>query len=296
MKNFNAFISKSVLVIMLAVPFLNNVYAQIGINTVNPLAKFHVDGAKDNPNTGTPNITQESNDIVVTNAGRVGIGTINPVVRLDLRSGTSDNNAMGIDYTPMAANTAGAGALRYLDTSGGRIQVSDGTNWTDLYSTPTKSFVIARINAANASRTFTYDTVKDVIGWEKTHDPTTSFDPSAGVFTAPRNGIYNVSFSYDFVHGAILAAGSVESQIVKKKNGTVTGEVKCLRTFGKSTRAAQAGGSCTTSIALDEGETLQVRLLQKIDNTTSGGRGLRSDNTAVTNGFFGFNNLTVVEQ
>ena len=293
MKNFNTFL-KNVMIIPIVFCF-SEAIAQVGINTKNPLSKFHVDGNKDNPNTGIPNAIQESNDFVITNTGRIGVGTINPGVRLDMRSNTSGNNALGIDYTPMSASMAGAGALRYLDTSGGRIEVSDGTNWTDLYATPTKSFVIARISAANSSRVFTYNTATNVTGWEKTYDPTASFNATTGVFTAPRNGIYTVCFSYDFLQGIILATGSIEAQIIKMKNGISTGEVRCLRTFGLSTRDAQAGGNCTTSIPLEEKETLQVRLLQKIDNTTSGGRGLRST-TTVTNGFFGFNNLTIVEQ
>ncbi|MDR3023082.1 hypothetical protein [Chryseobacterium sp.] len=50
-------------------------FSQVGIDTANPQATFHIDGAKDNPSTGVPNITQQGNDFVVTSAGNVGIGT-----------------------------------------------------------------------------------------------------------------------------------------------------------------------------------------------------------------------------
>ncbi|WP_345991958.1 hypothetical protein AAEU33_08200 [Chryseobacterium sp. Chry.R1] len=53
-------------------------YAQVGVNTVNPQGVFHVDGAKDNPATGTPTATQQANDVLVDASGNVGVGTITP--------------------------------------------------------------------------------------------------------------------------------------------------------------------------------------------------------------------------
>jgi hypothetical protein len=47
--------------------------AQVGINTNSPLGSFHIDGAKDNSASPTP--AQQANDMVVTTAGDVGIGT-----------------------------------------------------------------------------------------------------------------------------------------------------------------------------------------------------------------------------
>ena len=53
-------------------------FGQVGINTTNPQTVLHVDGAKDNPTTGVPSATQQSNDFTVTSTGSVGIGTIEP--------------------------------------------------------------------------------------------------------------------------------------------------------------------------------------------------------------------------
>ncbi|KAA2215695.1 hypothetical protein [Chryseobacterium sediminis] len=53
-------------------------FSQVGIDTTNPQAKFHVDGAKDNPVTGVPTTTQQLNDFTVTSDGLVGIGTTVP--------------------------------------------------------------------------------------------------------------------------------------------------------------------------------------------------------------------------
>ncbi|WP_162073901.1 hypothetical protein [Chryseobacterium fistulae] len=57
-------------------------FSQVGINTVNPQATFHVDGAKDNPEIGVPSNNAQSNDFVVTQQGKVGINTITPTSTL----------------------------------------------------------------------------------------------------------------------------------------------------------------------------------------------------------------------
>ncbi|WP_300671598.1 hypothetical protein [Soonwooa sp.] len=62
-------------------------FAQVGINTQNPLDVFHIDGAKDNPATGAPSVVQQSNDVIVTSAGNVGIGTITPSTKLEIQTG-----------------------------------------------------------------------------------------------------------------------------------------------------------------------------------------------------------------
>lgn len=63
----------------------STLFAQnVGINTTNPQAVLHIDGNKDNPATGTPTIIQAINDVVVTNSGNAGIGTIKPLFNLSV--------------------------------------------------------------------------------------------------------------------------------------------------------------------------------------------------------------------
>ncbi len=59
-------------------------FSQVGINTPNPLATFHVDGGKDNPATNVPNDLQTANDFIVNSLGKVGIGNINPLSNLHI--------------------------------------------------------------------------------------------------------------------------------------------------------------------------------------------------------------------
>lgn len=54
------------------------VYSQIGVNTTHPKGVFHIDGSRDNLDSGNPTATQQSNDFIVTSSGNVGIGTAVP--------------------------------------------------------------------------------------------------------------------------------------------------------------------------------------------------------------------------
>ncbi|KFC19605.1 hypothetical protein IO90_10000 [Chryseobacterium sp. FH1] len=91
-------------------------FSQVGINTENPQQLFHVDGNRDNPTTGTPNSTQQINDVVITGNGQVGIGTISPVAKLDVAGNISvSTNATGT-----------ASSVKFYENS------SNGTNSVSL--------------------------------------------------------------------------------------------------------------------------------------------------------------------
>ena len=87
------------IIILLSVFIITEAYSQVGINTSNPINKFHVDGNKDNPLSGNPNNTQQANDFSVTSAGQVGVGTIFSKLNLDVRAADGSNSAIGIGYT-----------------------------------------------------------------------------------------------------------------------------------------------------------------------------------------------------
>ncbi len=122
--------------------------AQVGVNTTNPQNTFHVDGAKDNPTTGAPSVTQQANDFIVTSTGNVGIGTTtpNPSAALDVTS--TDKGILGprISLTSntmqLGANPNASGLLIYNPgpTLPAGYYFWNGTQWRIFESSlPTNS-------------------------------------------------------------------------------------------------------------------------------------------------------------
>ncbi|CAI8706868.1 hypothetical protein [Chryseobacterium sp. IT-36CA2] len=81
-----------------------NLSAQVGINTSNPQATFHVDGGKDNAAIGAPTAVQQSNDVVVTSSGNVGVGTASPSTRLEINNGSTNGAIKIVDGTQANGN------------------------------------------------------------------------------------------------------------------------------------------------------------------------------------------------
>jgi len=289
--------------LILPVYFLISMYhAQIGIGTNNPQGILHVDGAKDNPASGTVTPTQISNDVIVNKTtGFIGAGVQNPQVQLDIRSAGSEN-ALGLGTTTMSAATAGAGATRYDVNSvpvGAKIEVSDGVVWNKAYIAPQKAVVVLRKVSSQSIPTATATTITN---WSEVRDMSNSFDPISGEFTAPRNGTYTFLLTFNF-SGAVISDGSrVESQFYNPTTNTVLASV--YKTFGQSmtgtaddansTRSTQAGGSSTVTLTLTAGTKVSVRLFQ---NLTSGSIPLRvtTNSSDPANPDDGFNNLTIIE-
>lgn len=289
--------------LILPVYFLINIlHAQIGIGTNNPQGILHIDGAKDNPASGTLTPTQISNDVIINKTtGFIGAGVLNPQVQLDIRSAGSENS-LGLGTTTMSAATAGAGATRYDVSSvpvGPKIEVSDGVAWNKAYIAPQKAVVVLRKVSSQSIPTATATTI---INWNEVRDMSNSFDPASGEFTAPRDGTYTFLLTFNF-NGAVISDGSrVESQFYNPTTSTVLASV--YKTFGQSmtgtsddansTRSTQAGGSSTVTLTLTAGTKVSVRLYQ---NLTSGSIPLRVTSNASdpANPDDGFNNLTIIE-
>ena len=73
--------------------------SQVGINTSNPVGKLHIDGEKDNPTTGSSSAVQTSNDVIITNNGNLGTGTVNPAVKLEINNGSANGALKIVDNT-----------------------------------------------------------------------------------------------------------------------------------------------------------------------------------------------------
>jgi hypothetical protein len=142
-------------------------YAQIGINTSNPQAIFHIDGAKDNPVTGNPSAAQQRNDFAFTNYGHVGIGTTNPSEKLDIVAGNvrirNINTKIGSSDTDRVVVADATGVLKTIDTDPYSLfhaRLSNNQNSpatiasTLLFSTPISTSSNYSYNASTGVLTF----------------------------------------------------------------------------------------------------------------------------------------------
>ncbi|MFP3598659.1 hypothetical protein SB679_18235 [Chryseobacterium sp. SIMBA_029] len=294
--------TQKLLLLLLLNWYMSITYAQNGIGTSNPQGALHVDGAKDNAATGTPTAVQAANDVIVSKTtGFIGVGVINPQVKLDMRS-VSTENALGLGTTTMTAVAAGAGAVRYDVANtpvGAKIEVSDGSVWSKAYVAPQKAVVVVR---KISSQSIPQSTATTIVNWSVVRDMSSSFTASTGEFTAPRDGTYTFLLTFNF-NGAVIADGTrVESQFYNPVTSTVLASV--YKTFGQSmtgtsddagsTRSTQAGGSSTVTLTLTAGTKVVARLYQ---NLIAGAVALRvtTDASDPTNPDDGFNNLTIIE-
>jgi hypothetical protein len=77
----------------------------VGVNTDNPRAIFHIDAKEDN---GTGNIpTNITDDVVIDNSGQVGIGKIDPTVKLDIKGGMRLVDGTHLSYMLVSKDNLG---------------------------------------------------------------------------------------------------------------------------------------------------------------------------------------------
>lgn len=120
MKKYIAYLTTLVYIIS-----TGNSLAQIGINTDSPQQIFHIDAQKNT--SGTSNV---EDDIVVSQAGNMGLGTTSPTAKLHIE--TSTETAMRLKD-----GTEGAKKMLYSKDANGNL------SWTDQ---PASSATIYNLN------------------------------------------------------------------------------------------------------------------------------------------------------
>lgn len=273
---------KKKLIILGMTGIFSMTHSQVGINTSSPQGSLHIDSQKNNPATGTPSAAQRVDDLVVTAGGNLGIGTLSPITKIDTRenagSATPGNGPIGIGETSLAAATAGAGAIRYSTGSGGILQYSNGANWNTLSSNVQKSIVIA---SKQNSFMISNISVTNITNWNETIDINNNFNENSGVFTSPRTGNYQVSFSFTFDNGEgnYNEKSWIEAIIILSDG---TRRVSAIPVPNQTN--IYAGANVSFTIRLNAGATVRPAIYH-----SSGSRKwLRIDQA-------GFNNFSVVE-
>ena len=280
-------------------------FSQVGINTTNPSSNsaLYIDAANNNGNL-EPTSETVKDDVIFTKEGKIGIGIITPKVKLDVRSeDINRNNTIGIGSTNQLASQVGEGAIRYLPINGGVMQYSDGTKWIQM-KTPDveKTSVVARILKVPFQTQHQFgNQFKDVTDFNIVSDNKNTFDKDTGVFTAPNDGNFLVTFGYDFVNFWVEKNGIIEVQFVVDNGENKSVVRKCVRSLASygstssitNARPSQVGGLCVGAVSLNAGNKLSIQLRQ---TTRNGGILSMRVNQDPANSDAGFNNLTILEQ
>jgi hypothetical protein len=247
---------------------LNGSDGKVGIGTTTPESSAKLEIASTTQGFLPPRMTTTQRDAITSPAdGLIIYNTTNN--RLEIRSSsawltlvtltgteTLTNKTLTSPTltTPIISstdNSSSAGALRYNTSSGGILQYSNGTSWNNLQSNVQKATVVAKkISAQSVSNT----TITDVTNWDEITDLTNNFNPTTGIFTAPRTGNYVVSFSFNFNYGTINAGTVVEAQLIS--SGGTTNDKKSVVSYPTS-GSAPAGAAITFTIKLTSGETVK---------------------------------------
>ncbi|WP_131701441.1 hypothetical protein [Chryseobacterium sp. FH2] len=271
---------KKNILLLSMITFSSMALAQIGINTSNPQGVFHIDGAKDNPATGIPTSTQQLNDFALLNNGNVGIGTVAPTNKLDIRSTT--NGAVKIADGTQAANrvlTSDANGVAtwkdipsFTDTS---IYAGNGTltgNRTVAQAGNTLAFTSTATTGTNHfsvdGSTFSVDAVNNRVGIGTT-TPKNLLDLGSG--NGKKLALWNSTAGDDF-----YGLGNAANVLQFFAGAPATGDA--LMTLNKNGRVGIGTTSPTNVLDVRSTSNGAIRI---VDGTQSNGAVLTSDANGV---------------
>lgn len=255
---------KKIIFILCFTAYSISAYAQnVGIGTTSPQRVLHIDAKKDNDGT----TSKYYDDIVVNNQGRMGIGTIDPKTRLDVRS-AEKNNAIGIGTTPAAANAAGEGALRYNDNAfptpadRNKLSYSDGSNWIVPKTRTPKDYVYAQNN--NQIQTFNSGGAAVIENWTESEDVNESFNPSTGTFIAKNTGVYVVALTYTLATGNVGNNSGIEALLQTNVSTNTNQYYRCVNAFPGANNNARVSGQCSGIFNLTAGNLISVGIINNL--------------------------------
>lgn len=258
----------------------------VGINIINPVATLDILSEGNTSSTKAMQISQSggTNIFRITDDGKVGFGENDPIVKLDLRN-NRNNSVIGLGSTTSPASDVQAGAIKY-DFGTNQISFSDGSDWLVLQSNTPKTFVSAN-NNSNAV-ICPSGTITTLNSWNTLYDPTSSFNPSTGIFTAKNKGFYTATFTIYFVATTIPSGTYVEGRW-EAKNKTNVKQVITSKSAYSIGGNFMTGVTCSGTFLLEQGDTLTPVVYNMLGSPK---QLIIKESDADS----GFNNLSIIEQ
>ncbi|WP_123912695.1 hypothetical protein [Chryseobacterium pennipullorum] len=244
-----------------------NLCAQVGINTSNPQGVFNIDGAKDNPATGTPNASQQANDVAVTTAGNMGIGLTAPTNKLHV-NGTNPLRLQGLTAGAMSTDL-----LTVADANG--VLKTVGT--LNSLSIPTAAIFRLANSQANFLNGIAEGSSSVVpMSMIKNSIEGMSYDAATSTITFPA-GTYQMTFVYEATHNA--TGCTISSYLVDFPLNAST--VRTVNTAEHNQGGtSNHGGAIAYSTAVPANTTWQIRLGRGPSGNCSGaGMDLKNTST-----------------
>ena len=200
--------------------------------------------------------------------GNIGVGNTLPSAKLDIRtspSSTTDPGAgyLGVGTTSAAANTAGAGAIRYSTNNGGIIEYSDGSNWKPLAASKTVAVYTevhtdagsgasyAAGTAFNEFNTITADNVVALYGSSYGFFNGSGTGSSGDKWVAPFTGKYRITTNAYFNHNA----GYTNPRLYAFKNNLSVCNITSANTGGQDIAT-----STSAIISLNQGDFINWKV------------------------------------
>lgn len=284
----NILIKLTIATYIVFIPTTTIVAQNVGINTSTPTATLEIQSEGNSSATKSILISNAGNVNLhtVLNNGYIGLGTVTPATRIDLRGTNGGNNIIGIGNTTLTASQAKGGAVKYAsDTK--ELQYSDGDQWLILESSAVRDCVIAS-NDYNMM-VCPNNTTTRLGNWTSKYDPTNTFDPILGIFTAPKTGLYTATFSIHMVIDKVAAGSYLEGQWIASNGETI----KCINAFPIA-GSYMASIICSGTIKLNKGDTLYPQVF----HNTGTDKHLRVYGDTPSNPVsdLNFNNISIVIQ
>lgn len=161
--------------------FIAFIHAQVGINTESPLGLLHIDA-------GIAGVT--SDDVIILNDGKVGIGTTTPFNKLSIV-------ATGANTGVHLPNGAASGRVLTSDTQGNGVWISGAVQYqTSVYGIGNQlqinGAVFPNFVKLTSLRGVLFDRAKDIYG------AAYGWDANNQQYVAPVSGVYRIAYGVYF--------------------------------------------------------------------------------------------------